>query len=275
MSWDRFEPARRLSSESPAEALRLLIDAETAGAGLPYGEIGRIVRLVDEVAERLAHGGRLLIAAAGPSSHLVQFVTEEAAFWFPGVFPVEALTAESDASEEEAVAAVDESVLPDDAVLCVSRSGLRPWIATVARKANMVGALTASMTCVPDNPVSRESDIPIVLSPGAEVVMGCTLYRAGTVVKVALDAVVLALAVRTGGSLWGDVPVGAKVGADSWRLVAAVAGVDHLRARSLIARADGEVTTAIVMEKLGLEPDEARRRLTEAGGRLDEVIGKP
>lgn len=273
MSWDRIEAARHLSSESTATIVGLLIDSESEAAALAGAEISKVVRFVDEAAARLAHGGSLRIAAAGPVAHLVRYAVEETLAWFPGVLPVTALTAEDDATDEDAIALVDESVCPEDILLSVSRGGSRSWTCAAIRKANMIGALTASITCVPDSPVSRESDMPIVVATGAEVVMGSTQYRAGTAVKVVLDGVLLALAALAGG-LRGDAAVLADMGADSWRLVAAVAGVDHLEARSLLARSGGDALVAIVMAKLGLEVDEARLRLTESNRRLDALIGK-
>jgi len=115
--------------------------------------------------------------------------------------------------------------------------------------------------------------MPIVVVAGAELVYGCTQYRAGTIVKTVIDAVLLALAARRGG-LWGDVPVRAQVGADGWRLVAAAGEVDPLRARSLLAAASGDVLVAIAMARLSVDAEEARQRLERAGGRLEDVLGE-
>jgi N-acetylmuramic acid 6-phosphate etherase len=232
------------------------------------------VRFVDEAAARIEHGGTLRVAACGPSAHIVRFAVDETRTWFPEVVPIDPLTADAEASEEDAVDLAESRLTPEDVVLAVSRSGSRSWICMLMRKANMLGALTASLSCLPDNPVSRESDMPIVVPSGPEVVMGCTQYRAGTVVKVLLDAVLLALAVRAGG-LMGDVPVAADPGADAWRLVAAAGDVDPMRARSLLATAAGDVLAAIVMARLGLGADEARMKLAQAGRRLEKVLNEP
>jgi len=272
MSWARHEKARELSSLSPESILRLLIESEAAAAALPASDVKKIARLTEEISQRIAHGGVLRIASEGSVAHLVAFAEEEMSVWFPGLVPMGIMTAPADASEEDAVALVEASVLPDDVVLGVSRSGARPWTCMVMRKANMIGALTTSISCVPDNPMSRECDLPIIVACGPEVVMGCSQYGAATVVKVVLDAILLGLAAKAGG-LYGGVPIRADAGADSWRLVAAAAEVDHLRARSLVAAADGEIAVAVVMGRLDVDADEARRRLEESGGRLADAVG--
>lgn len=272
MSWDRLEHARRLASEPAETIVRHLAESECGGDLAEAFDAARIARLVDEVAARLDDGGALHLAAAGPVAHLVRFAAEEAAAWFPGTIPLDVVTPAGSEDEEEAVAATNAHVRPADVVVAVSRSGARAWTCTVARRSNMIGALTASISTVPASPLSRESDLPLVVPAGGEVVMGCTAYRAATAVKIVIDSVLLALAARRGG-LAGDVPVRARLGADAWRLVAAAAEIDHLRARSLLAATEGDVPAAVVMAKLGVDADEARRRLAAAGGRLDLLLG--
>jgi N-acetylmuramic acid 6-phosphate etherase len=51
--------------------------------------------------------------------------------------------------------------------------------------------------------------------------------------------------------------------------------VDRSDASDLLTRAGGHVKTALVMGRLGLSADEARRRLDEAAGIITKVVGAP
>jgi N-acetylmuramic acid 6-phosphate (MurNAc-6-P) etherase len=51
-------------------------------------------------------------------------------------------------------------------------------------------------------------------------------------------------------------------------------GVHRGEGARLLDRAEGHVKTAIVMGRLGVDRDEARRRLEEAGGVITRVTGE-
>ena len=56
------------------------------------------------------------------------------------------------------------------------------------------------------------------------------------------------------------------------RLVRAIAGVDEARALDLLARAQGRVKVAVVMERQGVGADAAQRLLAERGNSLRSLL---
>jgi N-acetylmuramic acid 6-phosphate etherase len=57
------------------------------------------------------------------------------------------------------------------------------------------------------------------------------------------------------------------------RILMDTLGVTREQAAGLLEASGGHVKTAIVMSRLGLEAQEARRRLEEVGGSIAELVG--
>jgi N-acetylmuramic acid 6-phosphate etherase len=79
------------------------------------------------------------------------------------------------------------------------------------------------------------------------------------------------------GKTYGNIMVdlqstNAKLEDRSERILRVVCGVDREQARVLLDAAGRSVKTAIVMQKLGVDREEALRRLAEQGGVIRRVI---
>ena len=61
----------------------------------------------------------------------------------------------------------------------------------------------------------------------------------------------------------------------SQRIIMETTGLDRVRAREVIAAADGSVKVAIVMARRGVSRAEAERLLTEHNGHLRVIVGDP
>ena len=101
--------------------------------------------------------------------------------------------------------------------------------------------------------------------------------KAGTAQKMILNMLSSGAMIALGkvyGNLMVDVKVSnQKLAERARRLVMRLTGVDGDGARELLAGADNEVKTAVVMARLGVECEEARQLLAGASGKLREVIG--
>ena len=60
------------------------------------------------------------------------------------------------------------------------------------------GILTASISCNPGSPVSREADIPIEIIVGPEFVTGSTRMKSGTAQKLVLNMISTATMIKMG-----------------------------------------------------------------------------
>jgi N-acetylmuramic acid 6-phosphate etherase len=139
-----------------------------------------------------------------------------------------------------------------------------------------MGALTIGISCTPDSELGRISDIAITPQPGPEIIAGSTRMRAGTATKLVLNMLSTATMIRLGhvyGNLMVNVqPKNTKLEDRASRIVAEAAGVDYDRAVELLTQARGNVKTAIVMARLGVDRESAEARLSAAGGRVAKAL---
>jgi N-acetylmuramic acid 6-phosphate etherase len=165
----------------------------------------------------------------------------------------------------------------DDAVIGIAAGGTTPYVlgALELVKTKAPSAVTALLTCSPvPRPVA--ADHLIVLDTGPEVLTGSTRMKAGTATKLALNTISTTLMIRAGRvyqNLMVDMrATNAKLRDRAARIVSALTGLAREEAFGVLDRADGEVKTAVVMQRLGLDAAGARERLNAAGGRLERVI---
>ncbi len=158
----------------------------------------------------------------------------------------------------------------------ISASSLTPFVQGALNAARAKRAHTVLVTCAPGRGLRRLADIVVVLPTGPEVLTGSTRLKAGSATKAVLNAITTAAMVRLGKvyeNLMVDVrPTSAKLRDRARRIVAAEEGVDPATADQLLARAKGDVKTAIVMGRLGVGATEARRRLAAAHGHVRRAL---
>jgi N-acetylmuramic acid 6-phosphate etherase len=115
-------------------------------------------------------------------------------------------------------------------------------------------------------------DVAIVVDTGPEPISGSTRMKAGTAQKLVLNSFSSTLMIRLGkvySNLMVDVQAtNEKLRRRAARLVQLAAGGDPAAAEKSLVDANGEVKTAIAALRLGVTPEEARRRLENVGGRL-------
>ncbi len=235
-------------------------------------------------------GGRVIYVGAGTSGRLGVLDASEA----PPTFQVEpgrvvgiiaggdgALRKSSEGKEDELQGAVPEltalQLTPQDALIGIAAGGTTPYALGAISFAKAAGCRTALMTCVAV-PKPPDADHLLLLLTGPEVLTGSTRLKAGTATKLALNTISTALMVRAGkmyGNLMVDVrATNAKLRDRAARIVATLTGLDRTASFALLDSADGSAKTAVVMQRLGLDQPAAERRLTQANGRLDQILGE-
>ena len=275
--------AADLDLRSTAELVELM-NAEDATVAAAVGAASRAVAaLVDDVAARLALGGRLLYVGAGTSGRLAALDAAECEATFsvePG--RVTALVAgesassmlEQEAAEDDAAAGrADVERLgpgPADAVVGISASGRSPYVLAAVAAARDRGALTGCVVCVEGSELAAVAEREVCVPVGPEILSGSTRLKAGTAQKLVLNMISTISMIRLGktfGNLMVDlVPSNEKLRARARSIVREAASVSTEEADEALAAAGGDVKAAVVSLLTGLEPDEARRRLADAGG---------
>ena len=236
-------------------------------------------------------GGRLFYVGAGTSGRLGVLDASECppTFGTPpemvqGIIaggPAALTSAQEGAEDSLDQARIDlaaRGVRSGDMVVGIAASGTTPYVRIALEYAREVGARTAIVACSPPPEATmRVVDIPIVAVTGPEVVTGSTRLKAGTATKLILNMITTGAMIRVGktfGNLMIDLrATNVKLVDRSERIVSEVSGVSRDEARALIERAGGSVKLAIVMHALGVEKEEAQRRLDDGAGVVRRVVG--
>lgn len=288
MSQDRLDASLDIDQASSLEIIRIIQDEDAGVAAAVSAERDRIVHAVDQIVERLSHGGRLFYAGAGTSGRIAMLDASE----LPPTYGVEpslvtvimaggqraffeaAEGAEDD--EDAAIEAVNRDVKADDAVIGIAASGGTPFTVAAVRRANMLGALTVGITSVPGSPLAKEVDIAIVPHTGPEVIMGSSRMKSGTAQKFVLNQISTAVMIRLGhvySNLMLDMPAtNEKLRGRAVRMVELAAAVTRPMAVQALRDANGNVRLASVMAKRKISAAEAKKLLQKHT--LREVLGQ-
>jgi N-acetylmuramic acid 6-phosphate etherase len=286
MSQDRLEASLDIDRAGAREIVRLIQNEDARVAAAVAAEADRISHAIEQIAERLTHGGHLVYAGAGTSGRIAMLDASELPPTFgipPSLVRVlmaggerayfEAVEGAED-DEDAAIAAVNANVTADDALVGIAASGTTPYTVAAVRRANMLGALTVGITSAPGTPLAREVDIPVVADTGPEVVMGSTRMKSGTAQKMILNTISTGVMIRLGhvhSNLMIDMPAtNEKLRSRAVRMVELVTGASRPMAVQAMRDSGGSVRLACVMAKKRVSLDEARALL--ASRSLREVL---
>lgn len=282
----------RIDRLSALEIVDLINAEDRLVAGAVAAEREAIAHCIDLVVESLRGGGRLIYVGAGTSGRLGVLDAAE----MPPTFRTDpalvqgviaggyaALIRAQEGAEDDpatGAAAMDErEVGPADFVLGIATSGTTPYVHGALGRARERGARTGFLLCTPPSAELRNThDLVIAPLVGPEVITGSTRMKAGTATKLVLNTISTGAMVRLGkvyGNLMVDLEVTCgKLQDRGERILIEVLGLERLAATDLLARSGGHVKTALVMGQLGVDREEAVRRLDAADGMLSRVLGE-
>jgi N-acetylmuramic acid 6-phosphate etherase len=286
MSQDRLEASLDIDRRSTREIVRIIQGQDRLVADAVASEEERIAQAIDQLAERLARGGRLLYVGAGTSGRIAMLDAAELPPTY-GIAPAlvrvllaggeQAYFAAAEGAEDDqeaAVEAVNRNVTARDAVVGIAASGATPYTVAAVHRAKRLGALTVGVTSTPGSPLARDVDIAIVPQTGPEVIMGSTRMKSGTAQKLVLNTISTGVMIRLGrvySNLMIEMPTtNEKLRRRGVRMVELAAGVTCPAAVQALREAAGDVKLAAVMAKKRISADEARRLLD--GRTLREVL---
>jgi N-acetylmuramic acid 6-phosphate etherase len=275
---------------SPLEIVDLMNAEDRTVADAVASQRERIAEAVGEAEATFRRGGRLFYAGAGTSGRLGVLDASECPPTFGVGFDlVQGMIAGGEAAMFRAQEGAEDSpegggrdvdargVRAGDFVIGIAASGTTPYVRGVLARARALGASTAIVACSPPPAETlAHVDIAIVAVTGPEVLTGSTRLKAGTATKMVLNTITTGAMIRVGkayGNLMVDLrATNVKLVDRSQRIVMEVCGVERDEARTLIADAGGSVKTAIVMGKLGLGREDAERALGVVGGVIRRAV---
>ncbi|HET7514381.1 MAG TPA: N-acetylmuramic acid 6-phosphate etherase [Gaiella sp.] len=280
-----------LDLRSTAELVRLMgeADATVPHAVASAGEA--LSTAIDEIAARLAGGGRLVYVGAGTSGRLAHVDAVECRSTF-GIDPERvvalvaggadgAATAQEHAEDDAAAGAADVrrlAVGEGDAVVGISASGRTPYTLGALDAARSAGALTVGVVCVDGSPIGALADHEVAVVVGAEVLAGSTRLKAGTAQKLVLNTISTVSMIRLGktyGNLMVDVvATNEKLRHRVRRIVQLATGASAADVAAALEDGDGDAKVAIVMLLAGLDAAAARERLASAGGVVRKALAE-
>ena len=276
----------------PVERVLRIINREDQRVpGVVATQIPAIARAVEAVAEAMRGGGRVFFAGAGTSGRLGVIEAAELPPTFgvsPDLFRAiiaggpEAVFGSAEAAEDDEAAGAEalrsSGFSGRDILVALSASGRTPFTVGALREAKRRGARTVSVTSSQGAPINELADVPIVVETGPEIVAGSTRMKAGTAQKLVLNMLTTAAMIRLGmvhdGYMIGVQPTSRKLRRRAVGIVGGVADVSPEEAEEALDGAGGDLKAAVLMAKTGVNLEEAKRVLGEAGGILRLALEK-
>jgi len=268
-----------LDLRSTREVVRAMHTYDLAAVAAVGTALDTIAVVAERVAGAFVQGGRLIYVGAGTSGRLASLDASEIAPTF-GTRPDQIVVIQADSEDDEAAGrtAIDRAAVgPNDVVIGIAASGRTPFVVAAIEQANAAAATTVGVSCNTDAPLTAVATLAITVTTGAELVAGSTRLKAGTAQKLVLNMITTA-AMVTLGRTYGNRMVAmatanGKLDVRGARMVADIGQCSDERAAELLALCDGEIRTAIVVHRLGLQPADARALLDRSDGSLRRALG--
>ena len=281
-----------LDAMSTLDMVTAMNDEDRHVADAVRHELPRIAQAIDAIAARMHKGGRLIYAGAGTSGRLGVLDAAEC----PPTFSADArqvvgliaggpnafLKAVEGAEDDPALGAADVRALAPthkDTVVGIAASGRTPWVVGALQAARAAGAFTVAVVCNRGSAVAAAAELPIEVVTGPEVLTGSTRLKAGTATKLVLNMLSTGAFVRLNkvhGNLMVDLQAtNAKLKARAQRIVEQATGCEPATAGELLARCDGDVKAAIVVQQKRVEPHVARTLLFTHDGSVRAALAAP
>ncbi len=282
---------QQIDLADPAGIVDLMLAEDRTVVDAVATQRDRIAEAIAVAESTFRAGGRLFYVGAGTSGRLGVLDASECppTFGTPpemvqGIIAggTAALTSAQEGAEDNLdQARIDlaaKGVRAGDMVVGIAASGTTPYVRIALQHAREVGARTAIVACSPPPEITLAFvDIAIVAITGPEALTGSTRLKAGTATKLILNMITTGAMIRIGktfGNLMIDLrATNVKLVDRSERIVSEVRGVTREEARTIIQNAGGSVKLAIVMHALGVDRDEAERRIEWGDGVVRRVLG--
>ncbi len=287
---ERVNPAsERLDTLSPLEIAKLMNREDRKVSDAVAAALPEIARAIEAAARALGADGRVIYVGAGTSGRLGVLDAAEIppTFSFPPDRVIGLIAggeaamfrAQEGCEDNPAAGAADLAALDpgkEDFVVGLAASGRTPYVLGALERAREAGATTAGISCNAGSPLARQSDIPITLEVGPEILTGSTRLKSGTAQKQVLNMISTGAMVRIGkcyGNRMVDLDAtNEKLKARAINLVSDLAPADAEAALKALRATGWNIKAAILALKSGIAPEEAVRRIDAADGHLRRAL---
>ena len=289
MVWDKITEQQNPSSEdidnkSITEILNIINNEDTKVALAVQKSLSSIEYFIDDLVLRLIEGGRLFYIGSGTSGRLGVLDAAECPPTFStnpelvqGIIAggydalVKSIEGAEDSSSDGALKMIENNVNDKDTVLGLTASSSTPFVFGALKKAKEMQALTGLIICNKQNKFSYV-DHMISIIVGPEIITGSTRMKAGTATKMVLNMVTTTAMIKmnkTFGNLMVDLKASNnKLWDRGTRIISHLTNLEYNDSLELLKSAKGEVKIAILMKKLGLTIEDAKKKLNANSGSL-------
>ena len=283
----RNENTKDIDLLSTIDMVRKMNEEDQIVAKVVGDEAPNISMAIDIIAKSFLKGGRLFYFGAGTSGRLGILDASECPPTFSvdpsmvqGIIaggPKAILHAAEGAEDNFDEGKKDANILTDkDVCVVISASGNPKYLLGVLEKADEIGAATIAITCNSKGKIAEEAGHVICAEVGPEVIAGSSRLKAGTAQKMILNMLSTGSMIKIGKTYENFMidlkAVNEKLKDRAIRIVSQIAGVTNSEALASLLKCNWEIKTAIVMNQLKVDTDEARLELKKHGGVLRKII---
>ena len=283
----RNENTKDIDLLSTIDMVRKMNEEDQIVAKVVGDEAPNIAMAIDIIAKSFLKGGRLFYFGAGTSGRLGILDASECPPTFSvdpsmvqGIIaggPKAILHAAEGAEDNFDEGKKDANILTDkDVCVVISASGNPKYLLGVLEKADEIGAATIAITCNSKGKIAEEAGHVICAEVGPEVIAGSSRLKAGTAQKMILNMLSTGSMIKIGKPYENFMidlkAVNEKLKDRAIRIVSQIAGVTNSEALASLLKCNWEIKTAIVMNQLKVDTDEARLELKKHGGVLRKII---
>ena len=283
----RNENTKDIDLLSTIDMVRKMNEEDQIVAKVVGDEAPNIAMAIDIIAKSFLKGGRLFYFGAGTSGRLGILDASECPPTFSvdpsmvqGIIaggPKAILHAAEGAEDNFDEGKKDAKILTDkDVCVVISASGNPKYLLGVLEKADEIGAATIAITCNSKGKIAEEAGHVICAEVGPEVIAGSSRLKAGTAQKMILNMLSTGSMIKIGKTYENFMidlkAVNEKLKDRAIRIVSQIAGVTNSEALASLLKCNWEIKTAIVMNQLKVDTDEARLELKKHGGVLRKII---
>lgn len=275
-----------------AQELVALINREDQQVALEVEKcLPQIASAVEKIVAAFERGGRLVYVGAGTSGRLGVLDASECPPTY-GVKPemVVGLIAGGDHALRHPIEGAEDNVQQGqadleeidfsarDVLVGIAASGRTPYVLGALNYAKQLGATTVSIASNPKSKMAEVADIAIETVVGPEVLTGSSRMKSGTAQKLVLNMLTTASMVLIGKcyqNLMVDVQASnEKLKARALKIVMEATECGNEAAANVLAKANGQVKLAILMQLSGLDALEAQSLLDKSNGKLRQALIK-
>ena len=283
----RNENTKDIDLLSTIDMVRKMNEEDQIVAKVVGDEAPNIAVAIDIIAKAFLKGGRLFYFGAGTSGRLGILDASECPPTFSvdpsmvqGIIaggPKAILQAVEGAEDNFDEGKKDANILTDkDVCVVISASGNPKYLLGVLERADEIGAATIAITCNSKGKIAEDAGHVICAEVGPEVIAGSSRLKAGTAQKMILNMLSTGSMIKIGKTYENFMidlkAVNEKLKDRAIRIVSQIAGVTNSEALASLLKCDWEIKTAIVMNQLKVDTEEARLELKKHGGVLRKII---